>query len=122
MEIMDWFIPYINYTAEVEILGILREVCVSNSSFTYTEEGETISGNGYFMWDRATGVFIKGNMSLRWKNATHYIEFSISMSLNDTNLWGTHTHTVEVDGQEFQVTTYSNTTIMNVTVNKGEKP
>jgi len=120
-EILEWFIPYINYTAKMEILGILREVCVSNSSFTYTEEGETISGNGYFMWDRATGVFVKGNMSLRWENATHYIEFSTSMSLNDTNLWGTHMHTVEVDNQEFQVTTCSNTTIMNVTVNKGEK-
>jgi len=116
-----WFIPCINYTAKMEILGILREVCVSKSNFTYTGEGETVRGDGYFVWDRATGVFIEGNASLRWENATHYIEFSISMSLNDTDLWGMHTHTVEVDSQEFQVTTCSNTTVMNVTVNKGEK-
>jgi len=39
-----------------------------------------------------------------------------------TQICGEHTCiTVEVDGQEFQVTTCSNTTIMNVTVNKGEK-
>jgi hypothetical protein len=43
------------------------------------------------------------------------------MNVVETNLWGLQTHVINVDGQQFTVTTFSNASISNTALNMEEK-
>jgi hypothetical protein len=43
------------------------------------------------------------------------------MNIVETNLWGLHAHIINVNGQQFTVTTFSNSSISNMALNIEEK-
>lgn len=74
-----------------------------------------------FTWDKFTGILLDLCERLYVTNGSAYYRLDLHMNVVETNLWGLHAHIINVDDQQFTVTTFSNASISNMVLNIEEK-
>lgn len=74
-----------------------------------------------FTWDKFTSILLDLCEQFCVTNGSAYYKLDLHTNLVETNLWGLQTHIINVNGQQFTVTTFSNASISNMALNIEEK-
>jgi len=112
----------INETKKEKFLEIDRTVCIVNFTWTGTNGNMNYTQNMTAKWDRATGILLDAWIYHYEKNTTSgdWMEMEISLNLNNTSLWGRHTHEITVGEEVYEVETFSNTSVFYKKVSTAE--
>jgi len=113
--------PPILYEKSYNSIGVTRHVCVFNAS----EQIDDASVSGLvsydLFWDKFNGILLSADEHFNITIGSAYYKVDFHMNVVETNLWGLQAHVINVDGQQFTVTTFSNASISNTALNMEEK-
>jgi len=113
--------PPILYEKSYSSIGVTRRVCVFNASEQINDSSASGSIIYNLVWDKFSGILLDVGQHVNITNGSAYYRLDFHMNVVETNLWGLHAHIINVNGQQFTVTTFSNASISNMALNIEEK-
>jgi hypothetical protein len=113
--------PPILYEKSYSSIGVTRRVCVFNDSDQINDGSASGSIIYDLFWDKFSGILLDVDEHVNITNGSAYYRLDFHMNVVETNLWGLHAHIINVDDQQFTVTTFSNASISNMALNIEEK-
>jgi len=113
--------PPILYEKNHSSFGVTRRVCVFNASMQI-DDGSALGSIIYdLIWDKFSGILLDMSQHINITKGSAYYRLDFHMNVVETNLWGLHAHIINVNDQQFTVTTFSNASISNMALSIEEK-
>ena len=113
--------PPIMFEKVYNCIGVPRRAV----TFNISQQSNTTDGTEdvfvEFTWDKFTGILLDLHEQSCVTNGSAYYKLDLHTNVVETNLWGLQAHVINVAGQQFTVTTFSNASISNMTLNAEEK-
>jgi hypothetical protein len=113
--------PPILYEKSYSSTGVTRRVCVFNASEQINDGSASGSIIYDLVWDKFSGILLAVDEHVNITNGSAYYRLDFHMNVVETNLWGLHAHIINVNDQQFTVTTFSNASISNMALSIEEK-
>lgn len=113
--------PPLMFEKVYDCVGVPRKAVTFNISQQSSSADGTEEVVVELTWDKFTGILLDLYEKFCVTNGSAYYKLDLHTNVVETSLWGLQAHVINVDGQQFAVTTFSNASVSNMALNINEK-